>query len=107
MATEGELQHQQELSETLTKFRSLVASQGWAALLEIARIQRDSRRRQAIMTPLESTGKITEQQWLLGEACGIDTIMNIPQSIIDATAAERDAFNATQPPEEGDESVTE
>lgn len=105
MATEEELQHQQELSETLTKFRNLIASPGWEELLRIAKVQVDNRRRKVMMGPLESTSKVTEQQWLLGEACGIDTIMGLPASIIEVSAAELKGLFDSQPIDEETQDV--
>lgn len=95
-------QNLEELQETLRKFRNLVQQPGWDELLKIGKVQADSRRHKWTHTPLVSTAELGVQQFELGEASGMFTLMALPKTIID-THEEMVRLEVSKLPDEGDE----
>jgi hypothetical protein len=80
----------QELSEALNQFRKLIETPGWAELVKVARAQAQARRNQVIGSPLLKMDDVLAQQWNLGEASGIETIVALPHTIIADFSEQRD-----------------
>ena len=59
---------------------------GWAELLKIQKQQTNNRRGKYLLEPLEGTDKLTQQQFELGEAAGMEFILGLPDMVINAEA---------------------
>ena len=57
---------------------------GWVALLEIAKAQVHNRRVNHMRAPLKEGVSLAHQQWELGEASGMELLMTLPMTLIEA-----------------------
>lgn len=90
----------QEVRETLRKFRSLAASEGWDELVKVARAQIQNRRAMHNAVYLPGIDGVLKQQWELGEAAGMATLIALPQTIIETHSQERDELMKNQEPQD-------
>ena len=72
------------LQETLRRYRSLVESQGWAELHEVAQAQATAREGPVLRSATEA-GNVGEHNFMKGEACGIRSLLALPYTIIEQT----------------------
>lgn len=67
--------------------RELVRSQGWAQLLNHAKEQIRSRTDAVMLTPLEDSTRLTEQEFKKGEVAGIRLFTEMPNTLVEAGQA--------------------
>lgn len=65
----------------------MVKSPGWDLLVKHANEQIKTRTDTVILTPLESTGKVTLQEFMKGEIGGIRLMMALPDTLIEVAEA--------------------
>lgn len=68
--------------ETLRKFRELLQQPGWDELVRIGTAQAGMRRHKWSHSFLTGEDQKFEQQWMLGEASGMDALMRLPNMIV-------------------------
>lgn len=69
-------------------WQDLSKSPGWALLLEIGQGQYNVRQNQVFRTPCASMDQVLPQEYIKGEAAGIELLMKLPQIMIDNLTAE-------------------
>lgn len=74
-------------AEQLQILRQLLKSPGWDLLVKHANEQVKTRTDEVILRPLESTGKVTLQEYMKGEVGGIRLIMALPETLIEIAEA--------------------
>lgn len=68
-------------------FQELLELPGWARLVEAARAQVHNRRIGYVRGPIKEGSNVYEQQWMLGEANGIETFISLPRTLIESSRA--------------------
>ena len=71
----------------LAALRQLLKSPGWELLVKHAQAQIQTRTDTVILTPLESTGKVTQQEFQKGEIAGMRLLIALPESLIETVKA--------------------
>lgn len=64
----------------------LTKSRGWQILVTIAEIQIGTRKNQVLYKPLEGESGIYIQEFLKGEIQGMESLLRLPQTIVDSEA---------------------
>ena len=81
MDKDFELPKLDELYAQQRALKDLLESRGWELLTQIAHNQIASRR-SFFRRPLEDGGKVYEQEFVKGEAVGIETFLSLPKDLL-------------------------
>lgn len=73
--------------EQRRKFRNLVASEGWAALREVAEAQAQIREGQVLRNATE-VSTVGEHNFMKGEAAGIRALLALPSTIVESVESQ-------------------